>query len=288
MPLESNQPDILSKYRARRKSGIDNQFAAAAQRPLASKPKEETDIPEGDLTNLYAVWKEKKNPVILNTILTKLNPTINSALTSYGGVGNPIMKARAKQFALDSLKTYDPTKNTSLKSWVSMNLQGLRRLQHASSPLTLPERVKLDNYRLLQATDEFTNENNRQPTDDELSDLTGLSRKRINYVRKIAVPVLNEGQFDLVDGDSDSDNAYIPGIDTNEWQNIWAEYVYNDLDPIDKQIYDMRMGRGRYANKSMAVNEIAAALKLSSSAVSQRSNKIAEALSRGLGMEGKL
>ena len=288
MPLESNQPDILSKFRARRKSGIDNQFVAETSKKFAPPKKEQEQIIEGDLDTLYSSWTAKKDPKILNTMLTKLGPTINGAMTSYGGVGNPVMKARAKQFAVEALKTYDASKNTSLKSWVSLNLQGLQRFQHESSPLKLPERVRIDNYRLLRAAEEFSNENNRVPTDDELADLTGISKKRINYVRKIAVPVLNEGQFDLVDGDSDSDNSYIPGIDTNEWQNVWAEYVYSDLDPIDKQIYDMRMGRGRYAGKPLSVNDIANTLKISSSAVSQRSNRIASLLSKGLEMQDQL
>jgi len=266
------------------RKGTDNSdFASAAK----AKPAEI----DGDdvVLNSYKMWKYSPSPQTMSSVLRRLQPTINNALTSFGGgVTNPIMRNYAKKIAIESIKSYDPANESSLKSWVSTNMQGLRRYQQELTPMKLPERVRIDNFKILRAIDEFKSVNNREPDDDEVADATGISKKRIAYVRKLAVPVLNEGQFELIDSNDGESSSYVPGVDSNEWQNVWAEYVYNDLDPVDKQIFNMRLGRGSYAGKPLSVIEVAKKLKLSSAAVSQRSNKIAAALARGMDMEGKI
>lgn len=240
---------------------------------------------EDTLDTYYSKWTKHQDPMFMNHIVKKAFPIISSSLVTYGGTNNKLMTSRAKKIAIDAVKSFDPKNAASLSSWIALNLQGLQRYANNLSPISVPERVKLDAFHINKHFQEFSNEVGREPNDAELADLCGLSPKRINYVRKMVRPILNEGSFMESD---DEDSSYMPGIQTNEWENVWAEYVYNDLDPINKSIYDMRMGRGIHKGKPMDVNAIAKKLQMSPAAVSQRSNKIANMLAEGYNYQGSI
>jgi len=255
-----------------------------ASAPVAPKPPVD-DIDE--LTTLHSQWTKTQDPILLNQMVTKMNRPIDNAMTSYAGGPNPILRGRAKKIAADAIKSYDPKSGATLRNWVSVNLQGLQRYANTTTPIQVPERIRLDNSRIYRISQEFTNENGRPPSDDELSDLTGLPMKRINYVRKLSMPVVAEGKF-MSAGESEDSDVYMPGVAKTDYENVWAEYVYHDLDPISKQIYDMRVGRSQYKGNPLPVHEIAKKLNMSSAAVSQRSNKIADKLGQFYDVEGGL
>lgn len=253
--------------------------------PETPKPPKAPEI--DDLDKMHAKWVQTQNPELLRNMVDQMNKPIDNAMTSYVGAPSPIMRARARKIAADAVKSYDPKSGASLKNWVAVNLQGLRRYANTTGPIQVPERIRLDNSRIYQVTQEFSNEHGRPPSDDEVADLTGLPIKRINYVRKMSMPIVAEGKF-LSGSDSDEDDVYMPGVAKTDYRNIWAEYVYHDLDPVNKQIYDMRVGRGQFKGAPLPVHEISRRLNISSAAVSQRSNKIADKLGEGYGMEGAL
>lgn len=247
-----------------------------------NKPKGHSGIP---IATHYSNWTKARNPTTMSQLVNRLDPVINSAMVTYGGQGNPLMRSRARKLAIEAIKTYDPKSEATLQSWVANNMQGLRRYSFSLSPISVPERVRLDSYHIHKVTNEFQDANGREPTPDEIADLTGYSAKRIAYVRKLSRPVMNEGQYSKEEEDSDT---YVPGIRTNQVDNIWAEYVYNDLDRINKTIYDMRMGRGKYKGTNLSVIDMAKELGLSTAAISQRANKIADKIAEGYKFEGDL
>lgn len=238
------------------------------------------------ITQSYDVWSRNPNSANLNTLLTQTKPVMTSAMRSYAGGDNPILRGRAKQLSIKAIKSYKPSGDSSLRSWMMTQLQGLRRYSNQLSPLKVPERVQIDNSRIYNVSQEFAAAAGREPDDDELSEITGMSPKRIDYIRNYSRPIVAEGQY--LTAEESGKTSFMPGVEDNSWEGIWSEFVYNDLDPINKRIFDMRLGRGKHKGKTYSVSEISRALGISAPAISQRSNKIADKLAAGESMKGAL
>lgn len=108
----------------------------------------------------------------------------------------------------------------------------------------------------------------RDPSDIELANRTGLSLKRLQYVRQARHTVAGS-QIER-DETSDAPASTIPGQDPR--QKAWEQLVYYDLQPLDQTIFDMTLGRN--GRRPHTVAEIAAKLGVTPSAISQRTAKI--------------
>jgi hypothetical protein len=230
--------------------------------PVARKPE------PSKLATSYSLWNRTRSPEAMDEILKHSRDVIEKGITTYSGTDSPLMRSRARSIAAQAVKSYDPTAKASLSSWIMTNLQGLTRYRQQVSPIRVPERVQYELHAVNQAAQELYDELGRDPTPVELADRTGLSSKRIDYVRRFNRSIRTES--DYVDEEG---GTYLPGVPDNSWENVWAEFVYHDLDNINKKIYDMRVRKG------MSVNDIAGKLNMSASAVSQRANKISDMLS---------
>jgi DNA-directed RNA polymerase specialized sigma subunit len=115
----------------------------------------------------------------------------------------------------------------------------------------------------------------REPTIDELADRTGISPARIEKINKYR-NVQSESSMLTEKGDTLFERKKDP-------HKIWAEYVYHDLDPVDKKIYEWSTGYG--GNETYKKGEIARRLNMSAPAVSQRINKIIAKLEEGYFLE---
>jgi DNA-directed RNA polymerase specialized sigma subunit len=220
------------------------------------------------LSVAYQNWSHNKSPQAMDDVLTHARDVIEKGITTYSGTDSPLMRSRARVIAAQAIQSYDPNSKANLSSWIMTNLQGLTRYRQQTSPIRVPERVQYELHAVNQANQELTDELGREPTMSELADRTGLSSKRIDYVRRFNRSIRTEGSFVDEEG-----GTYLPGVAENSWQNVWAEFVYHDLDPTNKQIYDMIVRKGA------SVNDAAAKLKMSASAVSQRAKKIADMIS---------
>lgn len=240
-----------------------------------------------NLDEAYDKWSKDPSPHNMQLVVNKSKPVISAAMASYAGGDNPILKGQAKRIVINSVKSYKPQDKSSLKSWMMLNLQGLRRHSSSLTPIRAPERVKLDNYAISQAIHEHQALTGTDPTDQEIADRTGLSTKRIDYVRNMIRTSLSEGQY-LDATASEGTPLHAPAEEQSSWEDIWLEYVYHDLDPINKKIFDMRMRRGAYADKQLGINDMAKELNMSAAAVSQRANRIADKIAAGYQYKGAL
>lgn len=214
----------------------------------------------------YKAYSKSPGPETTGQVLKAAEPILHSGMTSFGQPG-PLMKSRARLLAVQALKSYKPESGVKLNTWIFQNLKGLTRYGTKSSPITAPERARYDLYRLEKVKSDFADEHGRDPTDIELGDLSGLSVRRISKLQRENHAVINEGSL------KDDDGAqYLPGVSSNHPEAIWAEYVYHDLDHVNKQIYTLMM------QKKLGVSDIAKKLKITPSAVSQRASKIATLL----------
>ena len=187
----------------------------------------------------YDLWKMAPTKDRLYEVTKSLKPTINSVLASMGASGNPDLASKARVIAAKAVQTYDPNAGVSLATWTSQQLRQLTRDKRKSdSVLSIPEGVMLDAYALYKAETEFEDENGREPTVTELSDLAHMSPKRIETVRK---------KFRRVGSDTSEDpesmTGGVEGYQT-DFSKDALEYVYNSGDLLDKKLLEYTTGYG--------------------------------------------
>lgn len=228
---------------------------------------------EDEYVDVFDAWKTSQNPQTSSALLKAVDPVITTAIKSYGGAsrGSPILRSRARRMALTAAKSYDPAKGT-LKTHL---LSQLRRLQRVSAQgaqiIRIPEQVVLDRQHLEDTERELELRLGRASSDQTLADTTGLSLKRIRYIRQ-GRPPISESQVlagQPVESQSLPATA-IPGQD--HMAEGWGELVYHDLDEVNQTIYDYL--RGAHGREVLSTSKIARRLGITPSAVSQRAAKI--------------
>lgn len=217
-------------------------------------------------------WDPKK--VDKRAFLKEYAPVVESALRSYGG-NDPALRTRARIMALQALKTYNPSKNVALKTHVYNTLHGLSRFSRGRrEPVRIPEQWSQDFDRVARVEAQITSEKGRAATMLELADKLSIPVERIKMI-KARIPkvkpeaVVTSEKGELVSRAGD-DNPL----------KAWSEFVYHDLDDVDKKIFEMGTGYGGAKVSTRA--DIAKKLGISSPAVSQRISKITSKLEEGL------
>lgn len=233
---------------------------------------------ENTFNTQYQSWRGNQTPETNMKILQAVQPTIDTALSSYVGKSpSPIMRSRARLMALNALQTFDPSRG-NVRTHLLSQMQGLRRLAaKEQNIISIPEQVGLDFQRLEQAENELRDKFNRDPSDDEVADFTGLSIKRLRKIRNFHQPIAEGMTATATDENSPPELASrLPG--DNSSTDAWLDFVYGDLSPTDKLIMDMTLGRN--GRRQTSTQEIARRLNITPGAVSQRAAKIQTMLDR--------
>jgi DNA-directed RNA polymerase specialized sigma subunit len=234
---------------------------------------------EPDYETHYQTWKDDPGPHTMGPLLKAVNPVIDSALKSYGGFSSasPTLRTRAQLLAADAIKSYDPQR-AKLRTHLMTNLQGLRRYAAREGQVVrVPERVGIDLHRLKNSEAELRDQFNREPSMAELADHSGLSRRRIQHVRRAGGLGMTESQTHGVGEDGDI-NTHGPAVVSTDGDRVWHEFVYGDLDPVDQKI--MEHSLGLFDQPVLPKKLIARKLGISPGAVSQRSARIQKLIDR--------
>jgi DNA-directed RNA polymerase specialized sigma subunit len=233
-----------------------------------TSPKRNLPFPEE-----YTSWKKDPSHKNLGALMKKVDPVIDKALTSYAGGMAPSLKTKARLMSVDYIKSYDPKKGMALNSYLIQNLQALNREKaNRAYVIHMPENIILTKNKLQGATKEFLSVHGRDPNVDELADLTGISKKHIANSLGYR-PALSGSVAQTEKGDSLFENK-------KDYGDTWAEYVYFDLAPIDKKIYEWTTGYS--GTTTLPKQEIAKKLKMTPAAISFRINKIVAKLEEGM------
>lgn len=223
-------------------------------------------------TKKYIEWQNTGDKEKRDEIIHDLDGVINTGLKNFGN-GDNTLKARAYILASKALETYDPNKNAKLETHVYNNLKRLTRYRNErNSAIHVPENVRADSVRVFGFIDSFRNENGREPNLTEISDETGLSYKRINRARQTGSEK-NLSQFETEKGD-------ILVGEKPSYATIWKDYLYHDLEPVNKKIFEWLTGY--QGSPILSKKEIAERLDMSPAAVTQRANNIVEGIQKGM------
>lgn len=200
-------------------------------------------------------------------VLSELDETINKAISAYAN-GDPQMKTQARIMALDAVKTYDPNRGAQLSTYVYGQLQRLRRESAQRGNITkVSENVALERAQIERQIREYVADNGEEPTTEQLADLTGLSVKRIDAVMNYK-PVVPDSAVTSPEGDT------IPASEVDRALELYDRMIYDELDDIDKKIYEWTTGYGK--GKVLSQVEIARRLGITPAAVSKRYKRIVE------------
>lgn len=213
----------------------------------------------------YTAWKADPSPSNLNATVRSLDGTINYALYAVGDTDNPQLKHQARLFAADAVKTFDPTKGAQLPSWVSGQLQSLRRFKRENTgPVKVPERAQLDAWHLEKSRRDYLDKNGVEPDVKQLADSSNLSVKRIADVRRATRPVVAQDAI----GDVEQNLV--------DFTDEALEYVFDESDATDRKIIEHLTGYG--GTKTMPKHLLAQQMGVSPSQITRRSERIARKL----------
>jgi DNA-directed RNA polymerase specialized sigma subunit len=221
----------------------------------------------------YGRWAADPTPDNMSSIVSSLNPTLNSEIQRYKGP-KPILKTQSKKLAIKAIKSYDPASPAKLRSWVVTNLQPLNRYGRSiSNPMHASELARRQGAEVESTRLRLVDELGDNPTDEQLADEVGISVKRINKLRQLVRASVSEQAFASEEGGEVYDVA-IKEMGTDPALRTAQEMVHASIDDRDKKILELKTGfNGKQPVDNMT---IAKRLGVSPAFVSQRSAKISQ------------
>lgn len=214
----------------------------------------------------YQTWQADPTPRNLRAVVDALRPSVDYAVRQTGQSDDPYLRAKAQGIVAEAVKTYKPDSGAGLHTWASQQLIRLRRVSRQANVATrLPERTQLDAYALAKAEADYYDQYDREPDLSELSDATGLTRHRIQEVRRAVRRTPSEAALGDLSLSSQTPDHMPEALDA----------VYDELDATDRVLLEMKTGYGGKYDKPLTPAEISKKLNLSISQVSRRSARIA-------------
>jgi DNA-directed RNA polymerase specialized sigma subunit len=177
------------------------------------------------------------------------------------------VQSEAYRLAHEAAESYKPDSGFKFSTHLTNQLQKLSRLStQYGGTVRVPENKQFKIHKLNQIEQGLHETLGREPSVEELADASGHSLATVNNLLSNRKKDVNLNNL-----------TYTPTFISGN-SDEWIHFVYHDLTPKDKLIFEHRTGFG---NKPILDNAtLAKKLKMSPSAVSQRakiiSNKIAE------------
>lgn len=255
-PIEEAEEPLLS---------ISDVVGIEAPEPLVDVVDESAD----GISSLspYEKWKLFKDSDSLYEVTKSLRPTIDSVVASLGGTGNPQVAAKARVIAAKAVQSYDPEAGATLPTWVSQQLRQLTRdIRKSNNMVHVPDGVQLDGYTLYRAEKEFEDEHGREPTVEELADISHLSTKRIKDVRNKMRPIVTDSGTESEDGSS------LLSVENSDYTQDALDYVYAESDRNDRKILEYTVGYG--GAQPLDTKQIMQKLKLTPVQLSRRKARL--------------
>lgn len=239
------------------------------QDPEEDVVEEINDTP--DTMSAWSSWKQSPNPNSLSTALRSVDPVIEKSVSRYPGMNKSLMRSQAKSLAIQAFKTYDPESGASLSTHVFNHLRPLSRFaDRQTKVVSVPRDFRAQVSGFIKFKQDFLEEQGREPSDDEIANRMGLSKKQIAK--------LNQGSFyELAEGGTE---APVEVSSDDDALGTWVEFVYHDLPERDKLIMDYRIGRN--GKPVLSAEQIAQKMNIDPSYVRKRSAVISKRILDGV------
>lgn len=228
---------------------------------------------EADL-RLFRAWNLAvgfKKDAALTDLLGNLQGAIMTAVNTYSSAPLPkvTMELQAKQFAVEAMRDFDPSRGVPLASYVITAVKNklYRYVGTYQNVARIPEHQIRQIGPLNEANAELTSRFGREPTVIELSDHMGVTPDHVTDLRRLMRKDLTEeggggvDQFEAFEHDPDFERASM---------------AYYSLSVPEKQVYDFSLGA--HGQPRLANNDIASRMGVSAGRISQLKKSLAEKL----------
>jgi len=231
---------------------------------------------QASVDSAYEAWKADPTPENMNAVVTALGPIITSEIQRYNGP-KPLLRSKAKSFAVKAVRSYNPMSGTKLQSWVVTQMQPLSRYSKNLQPMHVSDDLYRKSSELARMAQDYELENGRSPSDEELADYSGVSVRKIRKFRAARPVATSESQY-LESGSLEGANTLLPAVQVSNQASTAAELVYGSLSDRDRMIYDHKTGS--HGRNELPAIEIAKRLGVSPAYISQVSARIAADIQR--------
>lgn len=213
-----------------------------------------------------------QSPENMAGLVSAFMPTINSEIQQYSGP-KALLRARAKAYVVEAIRSYDPMGRTNLNTWVVTNLKQLSRYGKRLRPVRASEDSIRNAAELNRVSKELEDQLGRKPTDEELQDSTGWSKKTLEKLRAASVATVSSGALAVRDVEAGPEDPSVAKMNSTPYAR---DATYMSLDDRDKDIFDYKLGM--HGKKQLSGNEIAKRLGVTPAYVSQRASRIGSIL----------
>lgn len=183
---------------------------------------------------LWSAWSKNPNKTTLTPLLKQVDPVINKEVSRWvgGPVAMPALRAQARQLAVKSFETFDPRK-AALNTHLTNQLKSLSRDVYTySGPARMPEHRKIKMKTFNDSLERLKDDLAREPSVEELADDLSWSPAEVARFRK-------EQRREL------SDSLPVShGFSLDDDDDSIVSFVYHDLNPSDKVVFEHTTGYG--------------------------------------------
>lgn len=213
---------------------------------------------------LWREWKRSPSDANMQRLLRQLNPLIQRSVNQWAGtLARPLLELEAKTLAAEAIKSFDPKRGAKLGTHVTNRLQKLSRINYTYQNVArAPEYQALQFHTYNLAESALKDSLGRDPTFDELGDELGWSSSQLrNFQRGLRKEFVESGEVP-------------PFFDTPSGEDGLIDFVYNDLSPLQKQIFEHTTGYG--GAKPLSNPQMMRKLKLSQGQLSYRKKQLVD------------
>lgn len=219
------------------------------------------DVKSKDLA-LWREWKRTQSPVALQELLNQILPIIMREVNKWApAMSRSLLEAEGKRLAVEAFKTYDPKQGTALSTYVASRLPKLSRMVYANQNVArLSETKSLLFHTYHSGMNELRDIHGREPTSDELADHLGWTQRKLTQFERQAA------RRELIESEEHPDYE--------ETDDHLVDFIYHDLTPLQKSIFEHRTGYGGKPKLSGA--DICKKLKITQGQLSYQVNLIVQ------------
>jgi DNA-directed RNA polymerase specialized sigma subunit len=179
-------------------------------------------------------WKKRPTPQNMGAVLGQVNPLIQKEVNRWSGtLARPALELEGKRLAAEAVQSYRPSGGAALSTHVANRLKKLSRLSYQHQNVArMPEYQTLKFHTYQAGKTNLEERLGREPTVDELSSELGWPKPYLsNFQRSIRRELVESGEVP-------------PIFDTDSGESGMVDFVYNDLSPVQKQIFEHTTGYG--------------------------------------------
>jgi DNA-directed RNA polymerase specialized sigma subunit len=190
-----------------------------------------TDLKSKDI-DTWRQWKKSRAPADLQRLLTQMNPIMMREVGKWSpSMSRSYLEAEAKRLAVEAFETYDPNQGTALSTYLASRLPKLSRVTYSTmNTARLSETKNLLFHTYHTAGNELRDKHGREPTNEELADHLGWSPKKLEQFQRQS----QRKEFVESEEHPDAEDA----------EDHLVDYIYHDLTPLQKSIFEHSTGYG--------------------------------------------